>query len=202
MYLFYGLRCISQEAANSEMRILSLRLIVALIAGVTMVSLVSSWYQVRTEKDDLRLDLERKADTFVESLAANAEFHLRNGDKPGLESLISRFSNRDHLLGIGIFDTDFYPLVVTPTLHEVVPTIPNILKDAITTDSPRTVYMRVHLERLYVLAAPLHAINNHVAGGMIVVYDTGYIRAQIFRVWGQAFLHIAGQVLGLSQSPC
>src|SRR5215467_5365809 len=111
------------------MRILSLRLIVALIVGVTVVSLVSSWYQVRTEKDELRLDLERKAETFVESLAANAEFHLRNGDKSGLESMIRRFSNRDHLLGIGIYDSEYYTLVATPNLGEVVPTIPNILKD-------------------------------------------------------------------------
>jgi trehalose-6-phosphate synthase len=177
------------------MRILSLRLIIALIVGVTMVSLVSSWYQIRTEKDELRLDLERKADTFVESLAANAEAYLRNGDKPGLESIVRRFSNRDHLLAIGIYDTDFYPLIVTPNLREIVPITPNILKDAVTNDSPKTVYMRVRLKRLYVLAAPLHAIDDHVAGGMIVVYDTDYIRTQIFRVWGQAFLHIAGQVL-------
>src|SRR5215813_14347074 len=122
------------------MRILSLRLIVALIVGVTMVSLISSWYQVRTEKDELRLDLERKAETFVESLSANAESYLRNGDKPGLESMIRRFSNRDHLVGIGIYDTDFYPLVVTANLGEVVPTTPNILKDAVTNDSPKTVY--------------------------------------------------------------
>jgi hypothetical protein len=36
------------------MRILSLRLIVALIVGVTLVSLASSWYQVQAEKDALR----------------------------------------------------------------------------------------------------------------------------------------------------
>jgi len=177
------------------MRILSLRLIVALILGVTVVSLVSSWYQVRTEKDELRLDLERKAETFAESFASNAESYLRDGNKPALESLVKRFSNRDHLLGIGVYDTDFYPLVVTPNFHEVVPAIPNILRDAVTTDSPKTVYMRVRLRRLYVFAAPLHGVDDQVAGGLIVVYNTDYIRAQIFRVWGQAFLHIAGQVL-------
>jgi trehalose 6-phosphate synthase len=58
------------------MRILSLRLIVALIVGVTLVSLVSSWYQVQAEKDALRHDLERKAETFGESLAGNAESYL------------------------------------------------------------------------------------------------------------------------------
>ncbi|HVW78277.1 MAG TPA: trehalose-6-phosphate synthase [Alloacidobacterium sp.] len=177
------------------MRILSLRLIVALIVGVTMVSLVSSWYQVRTEKDELRLDLERKTETFAESLAANAESYLQNGDKAGLEAMVARFNNRDHLLGIGIYDTDLYSLVTTHSLSNVLPTQPQILRDAIARNRPETVYMRSHLKRLYVLAAPLHAINQNVAGGMIIVYDTGYIRAQIFRVWGQAFLHIAGQVL-------
>ena len=38
------------------MRLLSLRLIVGLILGVTLVSLVFSWYQVREAKDDLRSD--------------------------------------------------------------------------------------------------------------------------------------------------
>jgi trehalose 6-phosphate synthase len=55
--------------------------------------------------------------------------------------------------------------------------------------------MRAGFKRLYILAAPLHAANGAVAGGMIIVYDTGYIRTQIFRVWAQAFFHIAVQVL-------
>ena len=177
------------------MRILSLRLIVALIIGVTMVSVVSSWYQVRTEKDALRFDLERKSETFGESLAANAESYLQNGDKSGLESMIERFSNRDHLVGIGIYDSEFFPLAITPDLGAVAPAIPEVLKEAVANNRPGTVYTRVHFKRLYVLAAPLHAINKSVAGGMIVVYDTGYIRTQIFRVWSQAFVHIAGQVL-------
>jgi alpha,alpha-trehalose-phosphate synthase [UDP-forming] len=177
------------------MRILSLRLIVALIVGVTVVSLISSWYQVRTEKDSLRLDLERKAETFGESLAANAESYLQNGDKSGLESMIARFNNRDHLLGIGIYDGEFFPLAVTADLGTVVPAIPQALKDAESNNRPETIYTRVHFKRLYILAAPLHAIDNSVAGGMVVVYDTGYIRAQIFRVWSQAFVHITGQVL-------
>lgn len=177
------------------MRILSLRLIIALIIGVTTVSLVSSWYQVRTEKDALRFDLERKAETFGESLAANAESYLQNGDMAELKSMVERFNNRDHLFGIGIYDREFYSLAVTGNLGTLVPAIPQVLKNAISKNRPETVYMRSHFKRLYVLAAPLHAINNDVAGGMIVVYDTGYIRAQIFRVWGQAFAHIAGQVL-------
>jgi len=177
------------------MRILSLRLIIAMIIGVTTVSLVSSWYQVRTEKDALRLDLERKSETFGESLAANAESYLQNGDTTGLKSMVERFNNRDHLLGIGIYDSEFFPLAATRNLSTFAPATPQVLKDAVSNNHPATTYMRSHFKRLYVLAAPLHAIDNHVAGGMIVVYDTGYIRSQIFHVWSQAFVHIAGEVL-------
>ena len=95
------------------MRILSLRLIVALIVGITLVSLVSSWYEVRAEKDELRRDLERKAETLGESLAGNAESYLQTGNRAGLEQLVQHFTNRDHLLGIGIYDQDGSTLVVT-----------------------------------------------------------------------------------------
>ena len=177
------------------MRILSLRLIVALIVGVTLVSVLSSWYQVQEEKNSLRRDLERKAETFGESLAANAESYLQSGNRPGLEQITQRFNNRDHLLGIGVYDREFFPLVATPDLTDVLPEKPHVLTDALTSNRAKDTYMRVHFKRLYVFAAPLHAIDKSVAGGMILVYDTAYIRAEIFRVWSRAFVHIAGQML-------
>src|SRR6267154_6918156 len=83
------------------MKILSLRLIVALILGVTLVSLASSWYEVRTTKDSLRRELEGKAESHGQSLAANAESSLEAGDTARLEQMVRRSSNRDQLLGIG-----------------------------------------------------------------------------------------------------
>jgi alpha,alpha-trehalose-phosphate synthase [UDP-forming] len=177
------------------MRILSLRLIVALIIGVTLVSLASSWYEVQAEKDALRRDLERKAETFGESLAGNAESFLQDGDRPGLERMIERFNNRDHVLGIGVYDRTLFPLITSHDLNAVLPTKPSALNQAMTHDLPASDYARLHFKRLYYFAAPLHAIDKSVAGAMVVVYDTGYIRAEIFRVWSRVFIHIAGLVL-------
>jgi alpha,alpha-trehalose-phosphate synthase [UDP-forming] len=179
------------------MRILSLRLIVALIVGVTLLSLTSSWYQVQAEKDALRHDLERKAETFGESLAGNAEAYLQTGDRPGLEQMVQRFSNRDHLLGVGVYDQTFFPLAVTRDLNDLLPGTPPALADALASNRPETRYTRLHSKRLYLIAAPLHAVNKSVAGGMIIVYDTAYIRAEIFRVWSRAFVHIAGLALAI-----
>src|SRR5438105_552430 len=177
------------------MRILSLRLIVALILGITLLSLVSSWYEVKADKEALRRDLERKADTFSESLAGNAESYLRAGDKSGLDQLVRRFSNRDHVLGIGVYDRNLSPLVETPDLRPVLSETPRAPTDAISNDHPATKYMRLHFKRIYLLATPLHGADGTVAGAIIIVYDTAYIRAAIFHVWSRVFIHIASQVL-------
>jgi trehalose-6-phosphate synthase len=177
------------------MRILSLRLIVALIVGVTLVSIASSWSQVSAEKEALRRDLERKAEAFNDSMASNAEYFLQNGDRPGLVRMVDRFTNRDHLLGLGIYDRQFFPLAVPHTLNADLAAARLVLAEAMTRNHSESTSTRVHFKRVYMVATPLHAADGTVAGGMVVIYDTGYIRAEIFRVWSRAFVHIAGQML-------
>src|ERR1700692_2029864 len=113
------------------MKILSLRLIVALILGVTLVSLGSSWYEVRTTKDALRRELESKAEALGQSLAANAESSLQAGDTARLEQMIQRFNNGDHLLGIGIYGRDRTPLVETPGLSPLLSAAPRLMTDTL-----------------------------------------------------------------------
>jgi trehalose-6-phosphate synthase len=176
------------------MKLLSVRLIVALILGVTLVSLVSSWYQVREAKGDLRSDLERKVVTFGESMAATGEAYLQAGDRPGFQRFIQRFNNRDHLLGVSVYDREYFPLIVSG-LRDPAPEKMPALSQALSENRPITTYVRFGFSRLYALAAPLHAADGTVAGGMVLLYDAGYIRVQIFRLWGRAFVHIAVQVL-------
>jgi trehalose 6-phosphate synthase len=111
--------------------------------------------------------------------------------------MVRRFSNRDHLLGVGVYDQTFFPLAVTRDLNDLLPGTPPALADALASNRPETRYTRLHSKRLYLIAAPLHAVNKSVAGGMIIVYDTAYIRAEIFRVWSRAFVHIAGLALAI-----
>jgi trehalose 6-phosphate synthase len=161
---------------------------------VTLVSLVSSWYQVREAKDDLRSDLERKVVTFGESTAATGEAYLQAGDRPGFQRFIQRFNNRDHLLGVTVYDREYFPLIVSG-LRDLAPEKLPALSQALRENRPITTYVRFGFRRLYALAAPLHAADGTVAGGMVLLYDAGYIRAQIFRLWSRAFVHIAVQVL-------
>src|SRR5216683_985172 len=170
------------------MKILSLRLIVALIIGVTLVSLASSWYEVRTTKDSLRRELESKAETLGQSLAANAESSLLAGDTARLEQMVQRSNNRDHLLGIGIYGRDGKPLVETPGLGP-------LLSDALVGNRTVSEFVRLRLKRTHMLVAPIRTADNIVVGEIIIIHDATYIRTEIIRVWSRVFLHIAIQVL-------
>jgi alpha,alpha-trehalose-phosphate synthase [UDP-forming] len=177
------------------MKILSLRLIIALIIGVTLVSLASSWYEVRTTKDALRLDLESKAETLGQSLAAGAEAPLQAGDTARLELMVRRSTNNDRLLGIGIYDSDGVPLAVTPGLGSLISGAPKLMTDALHDNRSVSEFVRSRLKRTHMLVALIRAPNDKVIGEVIVVHDATYIRTEILRVWSRFFLRIAVQVL-------
>ncbi len=176
------------------MRILSWRLIVALALGVTLVSLASSWYETRSEKVALRSDLERKAGTLSESLAGMAELYLETGDRAALEQLVMRFSNRDHLAGVGVYGPDGAPLAVAPALPALRVT-PKVLTNALAHDRTESAYTRNVFKQDYLIAIPLQGTGNRVLGCIVVVHDSSYIRAQIFRSWSSAFVRMVLQVL-------
>ena len=177
------------------MRILSWRLIVALVIGVTLVNVASSWYEVRNQKDALRSELERKAATLGQVLAATAQLYLQTGDRDGLEDMVEQFGNREHLVGIGIFGADGSVLAITPALNSLMPGSPQILTQAVQTNRPESNYMRLHFRRMYVLANPLHGPKGAVIGGILMAHDTAYIRNEVLLVWGRVFVRIALQVL-------
>jgi alpha,alpha-trehalose-phosphate synthase [UDP-forming] len=177
------------------MKILSLRLIVALIIGVTLVSLASSWYEVRATKDALRRELKGKAETLGQSLAAGAESPLQAGDVTKLELMIQRPANRDHLLGLGIYGRDGTPLVVTAGLDSLVSSAPKLITDALHGDRTISEFVRLHLKRTHMLVAPIRSADNKVVGEVVVIHDATYIRTEILRVWSRFFLRIAIQVL-------
>ncbi|HEX6773267.1 MAG TPA: trehalose-6-phosphate synthase, partial [Acidobacteriaceae bacterium] len=89
----------------------------------------------------------------------------------------------------------FFPLAVPKDLSADLPAARIILAEAMTRNHSESTSTRVEFKRVYMVATPLHAVNGTVAGGLVVIYDTSYIRAEIFRVWGRAFVHIAGQML-------
>src|SRR5258708_20985037 len=111
-----GTDCVFQPGVT--LRLISARLIVSLIVGITLVSLSFSYYEVQLEKSSLRRDLERRAEVLGESLAGNVERSLEKGATRELPRIVQRFGNREYLVGIAIYDEQAASLAVTPRLGE------------------------------------------------------------------------------------
>jgi trehalose-6-phosphate synthase len=175
------------------MRLLSARLIISLIVGITLISLGFSYYQVLGEKRSLRGEVERRAEVFGESLAGNVDKALDSGSERSLQRLVQRFGNREHLLGVAVYDRQGKTMAITPELEEVLKASPGEVTQAIAEDHQESSFLRLGTTPVYILALPVHH-QDEVVGGLAVVHDVSYIRAQSLRVWRETFVRVLVQV--------
>jgi alpha,alpha-trehalose-phosphate synthase [UDP-forming] len=180
------------------MRLFSVRLIVSLIVGITLVSLGFSYYEVVREKRALRGDLERRAEVIGESVASNVEKtwvekSRESGSERGLQRLVQRFGNREHLLGVAVYDHQGKAVAVTLELEGLLPATPQNVAQAIAQNSGESFFGRLGNEAVHILVIPLHR-EDETLGALVVVHDVSYIRAQTLRAWREAFLRVLVQM--------
>src|SRR6266516_4536656 len=82
----------------------TLKIVLPLIVSVSAVSLLFAAYQVRTEKRILRNDLSRRAEILGESLQESVEPLLERAPERGLQRLVERFGQREHLKGVAVYN--------------------------------------------------------------------------------------------------
>ncbi len=177
----------------SAMRLLSIRLIVSLILGITLVSLSSSYYEALGEKRALRRDLERRAEVLGESLAGNVESDLEKDSVQDLQRIVQHFGNREHLSGLAIYGRQGDLLAVTPELTSTLATVPSVMSQALRENHGAGQFQRADDASLHIYALPLHQ-HDEVIGGLVIVHDASYIRAESLHIWREAFLRALAHV--------
>ena len=176
------------------MRLLSARLIVSLIVGVTLVSLSSSYYEVLVEKQGLRKDLERRAEVLGESLARNVERDLERDAQHTLQRTVEQFANREHLAGLAVYDPQGRPIAVTTSIEPLMGKAPAIVLQSLKENHDKEAFLRSGIASIHVYALPLHR-GDELIGSLAIVHDTGYIRAESLRIWRQTFLSALAHVV-------
>lgn len=173
------------------MRLLSVRLILSLIVGITFVSLSFSYYEVVREKHVLRSQLERSSEELGESFALNVE---KSWDSPrSLQRTVQRFGNHEHLLGVAVYDLQGKAVAITPELQPILGAVPGDVTHAITENRAQSSFGNLDKYRVHIFALPLHK-DDEVLGGLAVVHDVEYIHAQNLRTWREAFFRMLVQV--------
>lgn len=179
------------------MRLLSVRLIVSLFVGITAISLLFSYYSVRTEEHQLRSDLERRADVLGESLSSNVEQALAKNSPKSLQRIVERFGNREHLTGIAVYDVTGTRLAVTPVLANFLESRPPAVAEAIVMNQPASEYAKVGYASIYVRVLPLYD-DSRIIGALALVYDSGFIASRTKQVWRESFLRALVQIVTIA----
>jgi alpha,alpha-trehalose-phosphate synthase [UDP-forming] len=160
---------------------LSRRLVVSLLAGVTVVSMAFGVYQGLAEARALKDQMERQGPSLAESLQRPVvEAMLQNGPSRDLETLVNRFQNRDHLAGVAIYDANGHSVAATPGLTSHLGATPATVTDAIGTGQSRREFFQGTDEPMHAFALPL-SVDGRTIGAIGVFHNTAFTMAPIWR---------------------
>jgi len=170
---------------------LSLRLILFLVVGITLVTFLIAKAQVRAEKLGLRSDLERRAEVLGESLREIVEPAL--GSRDQLARVVERFGNRENLAGVVVYDRDAKVLAESSNLTSK--TLPAPLPlDHPGADGGVGRLINIGGIAMHAYYLPLHQ-NGANAGILAIFHDATYIESQSERIWRETIWHVIAQVL-------
>ena len=175
------------------MRLLSARLIISLVIGVTLVSLCSSYYQSYVLAQGMRRDLEHRAQLLGESLASNVERDLERNSPATLRRTVQQFANREHLAGLAVYDPQGKTLAVASNLQPLIESAPAVVLQSLKEQRETGAFVRIGIASLHIYAVPIHK-GEEVTGSLAIVHDSGYIKGESMRIWRETFLSALAHV--------
>ncbi|MFZ0746275.1 MAG: trehalose-6-phosphate synthase [Terracidiphilus sp.] len=171
-----------------------LRLILALVACVTLVSVASTYFEVLAHKHLLREELEQRTKWLGSSIQPDFERAFAAGYMAPLTSLVERTKEHSGVLGLAVYDdhgellTASGPSAVLQSLVQA-PIQKSLRKGADIAAFGHEGDMQWLQE-----AFPLHN-GNSLRGALVLVADAGYIRNQGNELWWRSFWRILALVI-------
>jgi len=170
------------------------RLILALIASVTLVSAASTYFDVLAHRHVLREELANRIKWMGFSIEPDVEGVLATGDPTALPGLAQMLKGGTGALGIAIYDPHGH-LVGSSGPSEVITAlgrgtvVKSLVKGTELTSFGRTGNWR-WMEEIF----PIHN-GNELLGAMSVVVDAGYIHDEGVAFWRRSFWRVAALVV-------
>ncbi len=168
----------------------ALRLIFSLIAIIAIVAFSFSFWQARQEEQRLKNDLEKRASIIADSLKISVEPLLLTDDTKYLQRIVDRFSNRERLVGISVYDIQNNLILASTDLKSKLQENPNIIAPNIQeverTSADSGDSIDFGKQQLYAYSVPLLS-NEKVSHVLTLFHDTEYIQERVRRMWINSF---------------
>jgi trehalose 6-phosphate synthase len=171
------------------MRFFGLRLILVLIAGVTLVSVASTYFEVLAHKHMLRRDLERRTAWLAATLQPDMEQVASKGRIAEISARAEQLRSREVALGLAVYDGQGKLLASAGPANVFTELKPNVVDKVIQHTAESSAFGHDADIQWLEEAIPLSS-NGRMTGVLVVLEDAGYIRAEGAAVWRRSFWRI------------
>jgi len=176
------------------MKFFRMRLILALVVGITLVSVASTYLEVLAHKHVLRQELQRKTAWQSKSLQAAMEKSLAAGEVAGTVAEAVRLRAQNEALGLAVYDLQGR-LVTAAGPAGIFAALPRgPLDKAIQQGADSSIFGHRDNQQWLEEVTPLHA-DGRMAEALVILEDANAIQAEGVAVWWHSFLHTAAFVL-------
>jgi hypothetical protein len=198
------------------MHFFRLRLVAALLVGITLISVGSTYFDVLAHKHNLRSDLARRTQWFGAGAQPQIEQQMSAGQPEGLSRLLQRLRQYPDQPSMAVYDTHGDLLAATGDILPLKSLPANFLRRPLNEGKEAAAFVKAAenqrpaptnsaadgnraqssaTARLwYEDAIPLHD-GQETIGTLVMVADADYIRLDGMQVWRRSFLNIVALVI-------
>ena len=176
------------------MKFFRVRLILALVVGITLVSVASTYLEVLAHMHVLRQELQRRTAWMSKNLQAEMEYPVSRGNATEIATELTRLRARNETLGLAFYNMQG-ELVAEAGPARVFAALPSgPLDKAIQQRADSSVFGHQGNQQWMEVATPLYA-DGRMAGVLVILEDANSISAEGVVVWGQSLWHTVAFVL-------
>ena len=176
------------------MHLFRVRLILALIAGVTLVSLASTYFDVLAHKHTLRVELVRRTRWMGMSIEPDVASVLESGDPTAMPGLTEILKSGTGALGLAVYDGRGQ-LVACSGPEGVLQDLPYaLIKKSIRNGAEASQFGHTGEWQWLEETFPLHD-GNKLEGVVAIIADASYIRSEGMALWKRSFWRIVALVV-------
>ena len=176
------------------MKFFRMRLILALVMGITLISVASTYFEVLAHKHVLRQELVRRTAWQGKSLQLEMEKAVAGGQSAGIAAEAALRRSQNEALGLAVYDMQ-EGLVTEAGPAGVFGALPRgPLDKAIKQGIDSSAFGHLGNQQWLEEAIPLY-VDGRMAGALVILEDARFIHAEGVLVWRQSFWRIAAFVL-------
>ncbi|HVC46815.1 MAG TPA: trehalose-6-phosphate synthase [Terracidiphilus sp.] len=176
------------------MHFFRLKLILALVACVTLVSVSFTYFEVLAHKHSLREDLAGRTRWLGANLQSDVGTALAAGNTAALAQLAAKTRARSGMLGVAVFDAQGRPVASAANAELMRALGTATVEKSLHRGANQAVFGSGGGAEWLEEAMPLRD-GSRLVGSLVLVADAGYIRSEGYDLWRRSFWRIVALVL-------